>query len=185
MGQSLPIISIESFSTSNTESSKYENDASDLYAALSEIGFAIIVGHGVADEIVTNMRNAVKAVFDTPRDVLMQDMVVKGNYRGFVPLGYFTPNSGTGAADQYEAWKLHNETDPSNPVCTACTLYGQNKWPNISIDVQTPIMAYWNALTKVSERLIIALCNQMGVDQNILLSYMTDPLTNMTLLTSF
>jgi len=109
-------------------------------------------------------------------------MVVKGNYRGFVPLGYFTPNSGTGAADQYEAWKLHNETDPSNPVIADCSLYGQNKWPNISFDVRTPIMAYWNALTKVSERLIIALCNQMGVDQNILLSYMTDPLTNMTLL---
>ena len=182
MGQSLPIISIESFATSTPGSANYDNDASDLYAALSEIGFAIIVGHGVGDEIVTNIRNAVKTVFDTPRDVLMQDMVVKGNYRGFVPLGYFTPNSGTGAADQYEAWKLHNETDPSNPVISACSLYGQNKWPNISADVRTPIMAYWNELTKVSERLIIALCHQMGVDENILLSYMSDPLTNMTLL---
>ena len=182
MGQSLPIISIESFSTRTPGSADYDNDAADLYAALSEIGFAIIVGHGVGDEIVANMRNAVKTVFDTPRDVLMQDMVVKGNYRGFVPLGYFTPNSGKGLADQYEAWKLHNETDPSNPVCTACSLYGPNKWPNIPADVRTPIMAYWNALTEVSERLIIALCSQMGVDQNILLSYMSDPLTNMTLL---
>ena len=96
MGQSLPIISIESFASSSPGSTDYDIDASDLYAALSEIGFAIIVGHGVGDEIVTNMRNAVKAVFDTPREILMQDMVVKGNYRGFVPLGYFTPNSGKG-----------------------------------------------------------------------------------------
>ena len=182
MGQSLPIISIESFATSAPGSANYDNDAADLYAALSEIGFAIIVGHGVGDEIVANMRNAVKAVFDTPREVLMQDMVVKGNYRGFVPLGYFTPNSGKGLADQYEAWKLHNETDPSNPVIADCSLYGPNKWPNIPADVRTPIMAYWNVLTEVSERLIIALCSQMGVDQNILLSYMSDPLTNMTLL---
>ena len=182
MGQSLPIISVESFATSSPGSADYDNDAADLYAALSEIGFAIIVGHGVDDGVITDMRNAVKAVFDTPRDVLMQDMVAKGNYRGFVPLGYFTPNSGKGAADQYEAWKLHNETDPSNPVCAACSLYGPNKWPKISTDVRTPVMAYWNALTQVSERLIIALCNQMGVDQNILLGHMTDPLTNMTLL---
>ena len=173
MGQSLPIISIESFATSAPGSANYDNDAADLYAALSEIGFAIIVGHGVGDEIVANMRNAVKAVFDTPREVLMQDMVVKGNYRGFVPLGYFTPNSGKGLADQYEAWKLHNETDPSNPVIADCSLYGPNKWPNIPADVRTPIMAYWNVLTEVSERLIIALCSQMGVDQNILLSYMS------------
>ena len=182
MGQSLPIISIESFATSAPGSANYDNDAADLYGALSEIGFAVIVGHGVDDKIITDMRNAVKTVFDTPREILMQDMVVKGNYRGFVPLGYFTPNSGKGTADQYEAWKLHNETDPSNPVIADCSLYGQNKWPNIPTDVRTPIMAYWNALTEVSERLIIALCTQMGVDQNILLSYMTDPLTNMTLL---
>ena len=182
MGQSLPIVSIESFTTSSPGSADYDNDAADLYAALSEIGFAIIVGHGVDDGVITDMRNAVKAVFDTPRDILMQDMVAKGNYRGFVPLGYFTPNSGKGAADQYEAWKLHNETDPSNPVCAACSLYGPNKWPKISTDVRTPVMAYWNALTQVSERLIIALCNQMGVDQNILLGHMSDPLTNMTLL---
>ena len=182
MGHSLPIISIDSFTTSTPGSADYDNDASDLYAALSEIGFAIIVGHGVDDKVITGMRNAVKAVFDTPRDILLQDMVAKGNYRGFVPLGYFTPNSGEGAADQYEAWKLHNETDPSNPVCAACSLYGPNKWPKISTDVRTPVMAYWNALTQVSERLIIALCNQMGVDQNILLGHMSDPLTNMTLL---
>ena len=182
MGQSLPIISVESFATSSPGSADYDNDAADLYAALSEIGFAIIVGHGVDDGVITDMRNAVKAVFDTPRDILMQDMVAKGNYRGFVPLGYFTPNSGKGAADQYEAWKLHNETDPSNPVCAACSLYGPNKWPKISTDVRTPVMAYWNALTQVSERLIIALCNQMGVDQNILLGHMSNPLTNMTLL---
>ena len=182
MGQSLPIISIESFATSTPGSVEYDNDATSLYGALSEIGFAIIVGHGVDDKIITDMRNAVRIVFDTPREILMQDMVVKGNYRGFVPLGYFTPNSGKGTADQYEAWKLHNETDPSNPVIADCSLYGQNKWPNIATDVRTPIMAYWNALTEVSERLIIALCNKMGVDQNILLSYMSDPLTNMTLL---
>jgi isopenicillin N synthase-like dioxygenase len=182
MGQSLPIISIESFATSTPGSVEYDNDSASLYGALSEIGFAIIVGHGVDDKIITDMRNAVRIVFDTPREILMQDMVVKGNYRGFVPLGYFTPNSGKGTADQYEAWKLHNETDPSNPVIADCSLYGQNKWPNIPTDVRTPIMAYWNALTEVSERLIIALCNKMGVDQNILLSYMSDPLTNMTLL---
>ena len=108
MGQSLPIISIESFATRAPGSVEYDNDAASLYGALSEIGFAIIVGHGVDEKLITDMRNAVRIVFDTPREILMQDMVVKGNYRGFVPLGYFTPNSGKGTADQYEAWKLHN-----------------------------------------------------------------------------
>ena len=166
----------------STAKTNYELAATKLYSALSEIGFAIIINHGVDEKIIADMRHAVATVFETPREILMQDMVVKGNYRGFVPLGYFTPNSGKGKADQYEAWKLHNDTDPSDPICQASSLYGPNKWPRIDTDIKTPVMRYWQALTTVSEQLIIALCSQLGVDANIILSCMTKPLTNMTLL---
>ncbi|MDA3003825.1 MAG: 2-oxoglutarate and iron-dependent oxygenase domain-containing protein, partial [Actinomycetota bacterium] len=122
LNKRLEIIDISALkSTSNTN---YNDAASNLYLALSEIGFAVIINHGVDEKIVADMRQAVSKVFETPREILMQDMVVKGNYRGFVPLGYFTPNSGKGKADQYEAWKLHNETDPDDPICKDCKLYG-------------------------------------------------------------
>jgi isopenicillin N synthase-like dioxygenase len=161
---------------------KYDDAANRLYSALSEIGFAIITNHGVDEEIISDMRRAVAKVFETPREILMRDMVVKGNYRGFVPLGYFTPNSGKGKADQYEAWKLHNETDPNDPICQASALYGPNKWPRIDSDIKTPVMRYWQALTEVCERLIVALCSELEVDAENILSAMTNPLTNMTLL---
>ena len=160
----------------------YDDAASKLYSALSEIGFAVIINHGVDETIISDMRQAVATVFETPREILAQDMVAKGNYRGFVPLGYFTPNSGKGKADQYEAWKLHNETDPQDPICQVSALYGPNKWPRIAADIKTPVMRYWQALESVSERLIIALCSQLRVDANIILASMTNPLTNMTLL---
>ncbi|MFM8689034.1 MAG: 2-oxoglutarate and iron-dependent oxygenase domain-containing protein, partial [Acidimicrobiaceae bacterium] len=118
----------------------YDDAAGKLYSALSEIGFAVIINHGVDETIISDMRHAVATVFETPRKILMQDMVVKGNYRGFVPLGYFTPNSGKGKADQYEAWKLHSETDPQDPICKASALYGPNKWPRITADIKTPVM---------------------------------------------
>ena len=181
MSESLPIIDIAPLRV-GTADPNYNKASSELFAALSEIGFAIVVGHGVDPEITTEMRAAVKKVFDTPRETLQRNMVVKGNYRGFVPLGYFTPNSGKGKADQYEAWKLHYETDANDPIRQQCDLYGPNIWPAIDADVRTPIMNYWHALDAVSETLIIALCEQLGVDPNILLSCMTMPLTNMTLL---
>ena len=178
----LPIIDVSPLYSARPGDNNYDSASNDLYAALCEIGFAIIVGHGVASETTSNMRMAVKTVFETPREVLAHDMVAKGNYRGFVPLGYFTPNSGVGAADQYEAWKLHNETLASDPICSQCDLYGPNKWPKIAADIRTPVLAYWAELTRVSEGLIVSLCNALGVDENILLSAMTNPLTNMTLL---
>ena len=95
MSASLPIIDISPLRTGSHDP-KYNKASGDLYAALSEIGFAIVVGHGVDPQITANMRAAVKAVFDAPRERLQSNMVVKGNYRGFVPLGYFTPNSGKG-----------------------------------------------------------------------------------------
>jgi len=153
----------------------YDDAASKLYSALSEIGFAVIINHGVNDSIISDMRQAVATVFETPREILAQDMVVKGNYRGFVPLGYFTPNSGKGKADQYEAWKLHNETDPQDPICQLSALYGPNKWPRIAADIKTPVMRYWQALASVSERLVIALCSQLGVDANIIFGEYDQP----------
>lgn len=181
MPESLPVIDIAPLRKSTTDS-RYHEASSELFAALSEIGFAIVIGHGVDPLITENMRRAVQAVFETPRDVLLRNMVAKGNYRGFVPLGYFTPNSGKGKADQYEAWKLHFETDVNDPIRQHCNLYAPNVWPSIDTDVQTPIMNYWHALDTVSEHLITALCIQLGVDPSVLMSCMSMPLTNMTLL---
>ncbi|MFM7829491.1 MAG: isopenicillin N synthase family dioxygenase [Actinomycetota bacterium] len=166
----------------STENASYAKAAGELFAALSEIGFAVIVNHGVDQKTIDEMRKAVEAVFASPREILMRDMVVKGNYRGFVPLGYFTPNSGKGNADQYEAWKLHNETALDDPICAACALYGPNIWPRIDTDIRTPVMNYWRALTRLSEVLIVAVCSKLAINPATILSCMTNPLTNMTLL---
>lgn len=182
MDKRLPLVDITALVTKNVETFEFNRSAKALYEALSEVGFAIIIGHQVASETIAAMRKAVATVFDTPREVLMQDMVVKGNYRGFVPLGYFTPNSGKGNADQYEAWKLHNETDADAPICLASSLYGPNKWPRTSYDFKTPVMKYWGELTRVSDYLIVALCKTMGVSEKFILECMRNPLTNMTLL---
>ncbi len=176
----LEIVDISALTSASEK--EYNETAGQLYSALSQIGFAIITNHGVDETIIDDMRQAVATVFETPREILMQDMVSKNNYRGFVPLGYFTPNSGKGKADQYEAWKLHHETDLNDPICQASSLYGPNKWPRIDADIKTPVMKYWHAMTLVIERLIFSLCAQLGVDPNTILSSLTNPLTNMTLL---
>ncbi|TRZ83513.1 MAG: isopenicillin N synthase family oxygenase [Actinobacteria bacterium] len=182
MDKRLPIVDIAPLIKNDPQTLEFKNSAKLLYEALHEVGFAIIVGHQVSAKTIAAMRKAVATVFETPRKVLMQDMVVKGNYRGFVPLGFFTPNSGKGNADQYEAWKLHNETDSGAEVCKECNLYGPNKWPDIPQDIKTPVLNYWHELTRVSEYLIIALCKILQIDEKFVLSCMTNPLTNMTLL---
>lgn len=184
MIQKLPIIDISSLFclASDSYSAEQTATAKELFDAFSQIGFAIIIGHQVADGVVQNMRDAVKAVFDAPRDLLSKTLVEKGNYRGFVPVGYFTPNSGKGEADQYEAWKLHSEIPADDPICQQSSLYGPNRWPTIATDVKTPIMTYWSEMDRVSRAMLVALCHILEIDSKIILDSLNKPLTNMTLL---
>lgn len=91
MDKRLPIVDISAIITKNPESLEFAESSKSLYQALSEVGFAIVTGHHVASTTTAAMRKAVATVFETPREVLLQDMVVKGNYRGFVPLGFLRP----------------------------------------------------------------------------------------------
>ena len=182
MSNQLPIIPIAPIVADGASAADRDAAAQALYAALSEVGFAIIVGHGVPEATTANMRAAIKAVFDAPREVLAKQLVEKGNYRGYVPVGYFTPNSGKGKADQYEAWKLHTETPLDDPICEMSELYRPNRWPNIATDVKTPILAYWDEMTRVSNACLTALSDVLRLDTETIMSCMSNPLTNMTLL---
>ena len=153
-----------------------------LLDALSGVGFGVLVGHGVPQDVVAGMRAAVAAVFAEPRMHYATLQVQKTNYRGYVPLGYFTPNSGVGAADHYEAWKLHHETNVVDPIRQACGLYGPNRWPPIAFDVRAAVRAYWAEMDRVNSSVLRALCEGLGLDAAKVLGMLEHPLTNMTLL---
>ncbi|RFO96161.1 isopenicillin N synthase family oxygenase [Rhodoferax lacus] len=161
-----------------------------LLGALSTVGFAVLRGHGVAPEVTARMRAAVAATFAAPRELYAGLTVQKGNYRGYVPLGYFTPNSGVGDVDYYEAWKLHHETDPKDPVCLQSPLYGPNRWPPVGpdtatgrvVDIRAAVLAYWSEMDRVNACVLTALCEGLGLDATMVLDMLRQPLTNMTLL---
>lgn len=175
----MPIVDVGPLRRSGSNA---DDSARSLFTALSEVGFGVITGHGIEPQLVAEMRAAVRTVFDTPRETLRRDLVRKGNYRGFVPLGYFTPNSGKGMGDQYEAWKLHHETNSDDPIVAQCNLYGPNVWPRIDVDVREPILRYWSALESLCADMLRGLIDCLGADVDFVMSCMTQPLTNMTLL---
>lgn len=153
-----------------------------LIAALSGVGFAVLQGHGVAAQVIERMRAGVAAVFACPRAHYADFKVQKTNYRGYVPVGYFTPNSGVGDVDYYEAWKLHQETAPDDPVCAQSRLYGSNRWPPIAHDVRAAVQGYWAEMDRVNRCVLQAVSEGLGLDPTTVLDMLHKPLTNMTLL---
>lgn len=178
----LPTVDLSSLFAAHATEASRTRCAKALADALAHTGFAILQGCSVPAATLARMRQAVAAVFDTPRAQYRDWQVQKTNYRGYVPLSYFTPNAGGAQADRYEAWKLHWEVPATDPICQACTLYGPNRWPPVAFDVRAAVLAYWAEMDRLNAAVLRALCGQLGLDAPQVLGMLEQPLSNMTLL---
>jgi isopenicillin N synthase-like dioxygenase len=179
----LPKVNIASLCDTSATPAQRQQCHAQLYHAFTTVGFAIVQGACVPPGTLRQMRAAVQATFAAPRALYHKHTVQKDNYRGYVPLGFFTPNAGGAlAADHYEAWKLHQEVAADDPITQACALYGPNRWPPIDFDVKAAVLAYWAEMDRITHALLRALAQCLGLDAHWLLSTMAQPLTNMTLL---
>ena len=156
-----------------------------LDIAWREVGFACVVGHGINPNLFSSMRTLLKKLFALPDETKSRYQITPENYRGFIPLGFFTPNRGerTGTqADVYEAFKLHWECPEGHPVREECSLYGSNRWVSELGDMSEIISTYWDACDDLSEKLLKFAAKSLDVDFQTLFSAFEAPLTNMTLL---
>lgn len=159
--------------------------ATELNHAWRHVGFVSVVGHGIEPSLFNEMRSLVTRLFALGDEMKAHHTITPDNYRGFVPLGFFTPNRAemTGTMpDAYEAYKLHWECPPGHPVMGQCHLYGPNLWLPEVHDMVDVIMRYWSSCDALAGVLIEAVASSLGVNAATLHSMFNAPLTNMTLM---
>ena len=171
----IPIIDI----SPSRDSTKLTHQVED---ACRKIGFMYIRGHGIDSEIITTMRETVVRYFSQPLQKKLNDRISRDNYRGYIPAGFFSPNSGKGTADCYEGYKLHFEVSANDPICAECDLYGPNKWPKKPSGFKKAVLNYWVACDGVSNRLLQIFAQILSIDCEQFTQLFDKPLTNMTLL---
>jgi len=159
-----------------------ERIVGSLERALTETGFVMVQGHGIPSELVRDVRRVVEGYFSRPAEEKMLDCITPDNYRGYIPLGFFSPNTGGNTPDQYEGYKLHHETPLKHPIREKCDLYGPNKWPAEPADMSEIITEFWRACDVAGRHLLKLISQIMGVKETAFLSFFDNPLTNMTLL---
>jgi isopenicillin N synthase-like dioxygenase len=153
-----------------------------LESAFTSIGFALISGHGIASQQVAEMRQLLKTYFERPEADKLMESITPDNYRGYIPLGFFSANSDNTLTDHYEGYKLHYEVSETDSIVAQCDLYGPNRWPQEPAHFKNTILNYWQECDRVSHRLLRLLAQIMGVNAQDFLSLFESPLTNMTLL---
>lgn len=157
----------------------------DFLAACGDVGFVAIEGHGIDPSLFAAMRDLTVRLFATDDATKRKAAITRDNYRGFIPLGLFTPNrseiSGT-AADLYEGYKLHWECPPGHPVAGDCALYGPNLWADHVPDMAAVVRRYWTACDTLGDDLLDLIAGALGQDRATFRRWFDEPLTNMTLL---
>jgi len=150
--------------------------------ACADIGFFSIVDHGIRTDLFVEMRDLCRTVFGQPDDVKATATITPDNYRGYIPLGFFTPNRGEAngtTPDLYEGFKLHWECPDGR---SDSHLYGPNRWLDHLPEMRSTIVEYWGECDRIAADLLTLLAPTLGVAPAMLQSWHEDPLTNMTLL---
>ncbi len=160
----------------------YDRTVQQVMEACTEIGFLSITGTGIPQETVTEVRNCVQAIFGIDKSAKWDQAITRENYRGYIPMGFFTPNDGSGKADKYEGYKLHCETAADAAIREDCALYGPNIWPREMPEAGAVILDYWAQLDRVADMLLGALEVGLSLPSGQLRDAFRDPMTNMTLL---
>ncbi|MDA1064191.1 MAG: isopenicillin N synthase family oxygenase [Proteobacteria bacterium] len=153
-----------------------------IESACHDIGFMYLTGHGIATSTVDRMRAAVIAYFALPVDIKIGDRILRDNYRGYIPAGFFSANSGAVLADLYEGYKLHYEAPARDAICADCDLYGPNRWPKGSPELKSAVLDYWRECDRVANVLLASVADILGIERESFLRLFEKPLTNMTLL---
>lgn len=153
-----------------------------IEAACRDIGFMYVVGHAIDAALIGRVRAAVADYFSLPLKQKTRDRISRENYRGYIPAGFFSANSGDAAADRYEGYKLHLETRSDDPIRAKCDLYGPNKWPQQPQDFKQVILEYWRECDRVSSGILRSIAKTLETPADEFLQYFDRPLTNMTLL---
>ena len=104
-----------------------------LEHALCDIGFVLVKGHGVPAELLSDLRRHLINYFDRPMADKMAERITQDNYRGYIPLGFFSPNTEGVTPDHYEGYKPTPKSRPkihyAPPVTFMAPIVGQASLP--------------------------------------------------------
>lgn len=140
----IPTIDLEPFATGGTSSSPEASaEAAAVDAALRDIGFVTVTGHGVGEDVRAAYFDAMRRFFAMPDDA--KQAIAIGNsacHRGYVGFGTEALDGVLGGAedaigtavagDLKETLDTGAEHGPDHPEVIAGTpLHGPNQWPDL------------------------------------------------------
>ena len=135
-----------------------EKAAAELRQALEEVGFFIIVNHGVSQELIERPFAQARRFHDQPLEAKMALRMNEHNngYMAMNRYAVWTSDVNTNTKpDLNEAFFVKRERGPDDPlVRTGRRFAGPNRWPESLPGFRETVLAYTDAIDALGRRLL-------------------------------
>ncbi len=128
--------------------------------AFGRTGFAVVAGHGIADDVIDGALAATRALFALPDDVKCRYVVPGGGgQRGLTPFGVETAK-GAALSDLKEFWHVGRDLAPHDPLRGAMP---DNVWPTALPGFRAAVTDLYTALDSAGGRVLRAVALHLGL----------------------
>ncbi len=149
------------------EAGALEHLAAEVAHACENVGFFFALNHGVPDELIGRAFAASRRFHALP---LGEKLALKLNENniGYLPInasvqGASTVHKAT-TPNQNESFFISHDRGPEHPdVMAAKPLRGRNQWPSANPGIRCDMMAYFNALGAMCDRMLPPFAVALGL----------------------
>jgi isopenicillin N synthase-like dioxygenase len=151
--------------------------AREIDAACTEIGFFIVTGHGISQDLITAARQQAIDFFALPDEDKMKvqrppTKISRGyNWVGDRSVAYSMGQAAPPDIQEAFAFGPDNVADLASRVDAASAkMYAPNIWPDRPADFKTIMLSYYDAISDSASHVLRAMATSLGVSE----AYFTD-----------
>ena len=154
-------------------------------SAYGNVGFAYLIGHGIAEELIDGVFAASAAFHALPHHTKMA-IELNGRHRGYIPICSSTDRTSSVAEvtrpnQSASFMMMRDDPDNSEEVAAGTYLAGPNVWPDLE-GFRRPVEAYHHAMCALGDRVIAVIAGLLGDAAGVLSAGFTSPTTWLRLL---
>ncbi|MFV0308242.1 MAG: isopenicillin N synthase family dioxygenase [Desertimonas sp.] len=138
-----------------------------LRGVVHDVGFFLLVGHGVAPALPSALHAVARRFFDLPEsDRLAIENVRSPQFRGYTRHGHEHTNGRPDQRDQIDIGREQPDRWPGPEEPAWLRLRGPNQWPPALPELRPAADAYMTALEALGVRLLGAMSEALGLERD-------------------
>ena len=166
----IPIIDISPF-IGGDETEKRQVAAA-VCRACEDMGFLVVSGHGVPDELVEQMRKVSMAFFEQPDEAKLRYKMPPDRYRGYISVGSealantLDEQTPPDIKESFSVGPIGTPGDEYHRAASPANFFAQNLWPKEIAGFRETWATYYRSMEELSATLMRIFAVGLGLEES-------------------